>query len=107
MSLPLLIFWALVGFCPQPPLMPSRVSTSATIEHIPWWRWWTSKIIGIVGGILGGWLFVRVWPVVAVMSSIDVAATAVGAFIGAVVLMHIYEIATEMVGGRPRTVIQH
>lgn len=86
MSPTLLAFWALAGWCgtpwrrwPPPP------------DPDPWW--WMSIILGIFGGIIGGWLFAQIWPVTGIMTGIDVAATGVGAFVGAGVLNNIYAIA--------------
>ncbi len=87
-------FWALVGWCGT--------------RWPGWWRFppppppppgdpWFSKIAGIVGGIAGGWLYNLAWPMGADVTSVAVAATAVGAFIGAVVLGDLVGLAT---GGR-------
>jgi len=75
-------FWALVGWCGTP------------------WRWhwpwppppppdgdpWLVKVANVLGGILGGWAFNRVWPMEHAVTGIAVAATAIGAYLGAVVL---------------------
>jgi len=45
-----------------------------------------TKFVNVVGGIAGGWAFTQVWAVTGQMTGIDVAASAVGAYVGAVVL---------------------
>lgn len=89
MRLSLFALWALVGWCGTP--WPR------------WWRWppppppdpdpWIIyKIIGVAGGIAGGWIFTQVfkpqpdpW-----IPAIDAAATAVGALLGSRLLLDIY-----------------
>ncbi len=77
----LIAFWALVGWCGTP--WPRR------------WHWpppppppdpWLTKAINVVGGIAGGWAFTQAWAVTGQMSGIDVAASAVGALVGATIL---------------------
>lgn len=76
----LIAFWALVGWCGTP--WPRR------------WPWppppppdpWLTKAVNVVGGIAGGWAFTQVWAATGQMTGIDVAASAVGAYVGAVVL---------------------
>jgi len=73
--------WALVGWCGTPwprkwwPVPPPP-------DPDPWY----SKIAGVVGGMAGGWLYDLAWPMGGNVTGIGVAATAVGAFVGAVVL---------------------
>jgi len=72
-------FWALVGWC-----------------GTPWRRWppppppdgdpWLIKVVNAVGGIAGGWVFDRLWPMGETVTGIAVAATAVGALLGSTVL---------------------
>lgn len=90
MQLSLFALWAIVGWCGTP--WPR------------WWRWpipppppdpepWVLlRLIGVVGGIAGGWAFTRVfgpqpepWT-----SAIPAAASAVGAFLGSILLTDIY-----------------
>ena len=74
--------WALVGWCGTP--WPRK-----------WWPFpppppgpdpWYSKIAGVVGGLAGGWIYNLAWPMAANVTGVDVAATAVGAFVGGAVL---------------------
>ena len=90
MSPALFAFWALVGWCGT----PWRRWPPSPPDPEPWR--WMSMILGIVGGIIGGWLYLQVWPVIGVMTGIDVAATAVGALVGSVTLNNIYAIARMM-----------
>ena len=105
MRLSLFVLWAIVGWCGNEPLW--------------WWllwrrRWWwpippppppepdpwpiilLPRIIGIVGGIVGGWVYTQVfgpqpepWT-----SAVPAAATGLGAFLGARLLVDIYGLAT-------------
>jgi hypothetical protein len=43
------------------------------------------KAVNIAGGVLGGWAFTQVWPATS-MGPIEVAASGIGALVGAVVL---------------------
>jgi uncharacterized membrane protein YeaQ/YmgE (transglycosylase-associated protein family) len=94
MRLSLFVLWAIVGWCGTP--WPR------------WWRWpppppplpdpdpWPIyKVIGIVGGIAGGWVFTQVfepnpspWNI-----AINAAASAVGAVLGARLLLDLYGLA--------------
>ena len=70
--------WAFVGWCGTP--WPHRF-----LPHPPPPPpdpWWFTKLGGVVGGILGGWAYDQVWPMGANITSVTVAATAVGAFVG-------------------------
>jgi len=42
--------------------------------------------VNVLGGLGGGWAFERLWPMGQAVTGIGVAATAVGAFVGAVLL---------------------
>ena len=76
------VFWALVGWCGTP--WPRR------------WPWppppppgpdpWLTKGVNIIGGIAGGWGFTSVCPLGEPVTGVAVAASGVGALLGAVVL---------------------
>jgi len=99
----LLVLWLLVGWCATPLLI--------------WWRfpipgpgdpgpgpgepWPIIKAIGVVGGLIGGWLFIlafsrpEIWDVIGPHSEpwiplISAAATSIGAFIGSRIAVDIY-----------------
>ena len=82
MSLTLLALWAFVGWCgtvprrwPFPPGPP---------DPDPWW--FISRIVGIVSGLLGGWIYTRWFPCPPPepwVSALPAAASAVGAFVTA------------------------
>jgi hypothetical protein len=84
MSVPLLIVSALVGWCGTP--WPRR-----------WpWPWpppgpdpdpWLTKVIGVVGGLIGGF-------VVGQLADPGLLAAVVGGWVGAVLLSEIYGLAT-------------
>jgi hypothetical protein len=85
------VLWALVGWCGTP-------------WRRPWWPPpppgpdpWYSKFASVVGGIAGGWVYNLTWAMGANVTGVDVAATAVGAFVGGVVLGDLVSIAF---GGR-------
>jgi hypothetical protein len=82
MSAQLFILSALVGWCGTPWPRP--------------WPWpppgpdpnpWLAKIIGVVGGLVGGWALGS-------MSDPGLLTAAVGGWVGAVVLTDIYGLAT-------------
>jgi len=97
MRLSLFVLWAITGWCGTPWLKW-------------WWRWpgppvpgppepdpWPiiSRIIGLAGGIVGGWAYTQVfgpspepWT-----SALPAAASALGAFLGGRLLTDIYGLA--------------
>ena len=83
MSLPLLLFWGIVGWCgtpwprpwPRPPVPP---------PPDPWWL--IGQVVAVVGGIIGGWLFTQAWPIATGdLASLSVVASGVGALAGAII----------------------
>lgn len=79
--------WALVGWCGTPPR--------------PWpWPWppdpWISKVIGLVGGVAGGWAYTQTFGAGGEIDALGVAAGSVGAWVGATVLSNVYG----LIGGR-------
>jgi membrane associated rhomboid family serine protease len=83
------VLWALVGWCGTP--WPHRFRLPPPPP--PPDPWWFNRLPAVIGGLLGGWVFNSVWPMTANMSGVDVAATAVGAFVGAVLLTDIVGLA--------------
>ncbi len=91
MDIPLIILWALVGWCGTPP---------------PPWPWppipdpdpfpWIAKVVGIIGAIVGGIIFSQVWQtaggvvITEGLEAINAAATCVGAYLGNVLIGNIY-----------------
>jgi hypothetical protein len=75
----LFIFWMLIGWCGNEPriwwLKPNKP------KPVPWW---IIKILSVIGGVVGGWLFYQVWPPgqEAGITGIYVAATGIGAYVG-------------------------
>ena len=69
------IFWGLVGWCgttrPRPKPEPNPFIPVAA---------------GIVGGVIGGFLFDMAFPTEGAMSALDFAATCIGAYAGGRVL---------------------
>jgi hypothetical protein len=93
MSLPLLILWALVGWCgtvlrpypyprvPDPPLPPDPPICLVC------------GVIGAVVGIVGGWVFTQVFlpqDPIPMRSGVYAAATSVGAFVASRFASSIY-----------------
>jgi hypothetical protein len=111
MTFSLLALWALVGWCGTPwprwwrwPIPPPPEPDPRGPSPQPWL---VSKIIGVVGGIAGGWVYAEVFGPLPDpwnpgpepwMRGLAVAATALGAFVGARLLSDIYELARG--GGR-------
>jgi len=90
------LLWALVGWCGTPWPRPWP-------DPPPDWRVnpWVVKVVGVVGGLVGGFVFNLMWPVAGSWTAIDVAATAVGAAVGAIGLSHLF-IGTWPTPERPR-----
>lgn len=81
MTLELLVFWGLVGWCGTPPRPPWP-----PWPPIPLPRWLLGRVVGAVAGVVGGWLFNQAWPVgeAQMATGLAVAASGVGALIGAI-----------------------
>ena len=77
MSVPLLIFWGAVGWCGTP--WP-RWWKNPPPPPDPWWI--IGQVIGIVGAIVGGWLFTQAW---AASDALSVLASGAGALAGAII----------------------
>jgi len=104
MRLSLFVLWGITGWCgtllllllrfPPPPLVDTQ-------ERPPRPNWLLHRIIGVVGGVVGGWVFTEAFgqgvPWIATgpypepwLRIVFAAATAVGAFIGASLLTDLY-----------------
>ncbi len=97
MEISLLVVWILVGWCGTPWPRPW-----------PWplpWPWprpkpgpgpdpappWVLKLVGIVGAIVGGWVFTQVWPAENV-DALYALSTALGAGIGTALAVDVYSL---------------
>ena len=78
----LLVFWGVVGWCGTPPKPWPWPWPPGPWPPDPWPLW--VKVVGIVGGIVGGFVFTQVWGGEATTTLIDVAASGVGAWVGSV-----------------------
>lgn len=104
MRLSLFVFWAIVGWCITGVRIwwwhgPIPIDTPEPVPHP---NWLVLRIIGVVGGIIGGWVFMRVfgpqpepWSVAGPGPQpwamvVFAAATSVGAFLGASLLTDLY-----------------
>ncbi len=97
MQLSLFVFWALVGWCGTPwPRWWWRWPIPPPPEPDPWF---IPRLIGVVGGLAGGWAFSQVFgPHPEPWTVVPAAATAVGAFVGARLLVDVYGLVK---GGGP------
>jgi uncharacterized membrane protein YeaQ/YmgE (transglycosylase-associated protein family) len=86
MSIAWFVFWGAVGWCGTP--WPRKWPPPPPPD--PWW--FIDRVVGIVGGIIGGWLFTQAWPVGEVEELVGLAAAAsgVGAFVGSLILLDLY-----------------
>ena len=85
MEVSMIVWWAIVGICPDwwppPRRWPPRPRPG------PWWY-----LVEILGGIAGGFIYDRAFgPASADAAAIYPAATAVGALVGSVILQRIVE----------------
>ena len=89
MTIGTLLFWGAVGWCgtawpwwwrpPPPPPGPD-----------PWW--FIDRIVSIVGGVLGGWVFTQAWPMdqAGQLMGLAVVASGVGALVGSFIIYDLY-----------------
>ena len=104
MNVSILILWALTGWLfirplsdpapfrgkepddggKPPPPKPPDPKLSARIL----------MLINAVGGVVGGWAFSQVWFSGKLASGVEVAATALGAFLGAAIVNSVYQMMT-------------
>jgi uncharacterized membrane protein YeaQ/YmgE (transglycosylase-associated protein family) len=100
-SLGALIYFAAVGWCgtgwpwwwrrPPPPPPPD-----------PWW--FIDRIVGIVGGVVGGWLFTQSWPVAeGAGAGLSLVAAGFGALVGSLIILDLYYgfVRRGAAGGQP------
>jgi uncharacterized membrane protein YeaQ/YmgE (transglycosylase-associated protein family) len=85
MSVALFIFWGAVGWCGTP--WPWRVPPPPPPPDL-WW--FIDRIVGIVGGIIGGWLFAQAWPIPQADAALAVLASGAGALVGTLILSDLY-----------------
>lgn len=86
MSLELFLFWGIIGWCGTP--WPRRWPPSPPPPPSPWW--FASRIVGLAGGVIGGYLFNDTWPVQDQgTAGLVVAASSIGALAGSIFLQDI------------------
>jgi hypothetical protein len=94
MSVYLIVFWLLVGFCGTVPFPPFPRPVPDPDPNPPGpYPWLVSKIIGGVAGIIGGWVFTQVFlpqDPIPLRSALFAAASAVGAYVAANIATDIY-----------------
>lgn len=86
MDTSLLLWWLIAGWCgtswPRRPLPPRALPSVLVIIGV-----------GLVGGLLGGWVFTLVWPAAeAGVTGIYAAVSGLPAFAGARLLADIFDI---------------
>ena len=92
----LFVLWALVGWCATPPYPRPWPWPDPDPDPNPW----IIKVVGVVGGMVGGWLFnallvpggiiIDSGAIIEGMGAVNAAATAVGAYVGSVFLSDMY-----------------
>jgi len=60
--LALIVLWALVGWHGTPQRRRPFPSPTPPDPDPGPWPWWASKLAGVVGGVVGGFLFNQIWP---------------------------------------------
>ena len=83
MSAEFLFLALLVGFCGSD---GSRISPMWPIPPKPLPGPWHRTLIALVGGALGGFVALRSWPTVGAATGTDALITALGAWLGAILL---------------------
>jgi hypothetical protein len=87
MNLALMLLWAADGWCGTP---WRRHWPGPGPDPEPWWV----RLVGAVGGIIGGWVFSAVWPAGPDISmALYAGATSVGAFVGSAIVQDIAGLA--------------
>jgi hypothetical protein len=85
MNVLLFAWWAIVGWCGTVPRPPIPLPPPPDPDPDPWYR-----VIGAVGGILGGWAFSQVFPAGDASLAVLAATTGIGALIGSALVADIY-----------------
>lgn len=94
MHFALVALWAADGWCGTP--WPGWWRPHPHPDPDPWWY----GLIGLVGGVAGGWLFSSAWPAGNVEPALYAAVTSLGAFVGGAVLQSIVGLARGGAAGR-------
>ncbi len=80
MNIPLLILWGAIGWSVT--ALIQAITTKNSLTNF----WLLGRVVGVVGGILGGWLFTLAWSSQIPIDGVGAAATSIGAIAGAIVL---------------------
>ena len=80
----LFVWWAIVGWCGTVPRPPIPFPPPPP-DPDPWYR-----VVGIVGGMVGGWAFSQMFPIGDASTAVMAATTGIGAFAGSILFGDIY-----------------
>jgi hypothetical protein len=89
MTILALIGWAIVGWCGTPPRPWPWPWPGPGPQPDPWYR----KVIGLVGGVAGGWAFFQLFTA-DLTTAAGFLVTAVGAWAGSVIFNDVFGAAT-------------
>jgi hypothetical protein len=87
MNIALMLLWAADGWCGTP--WPHWPGPRPGPDPWPWWF----RAVGVVGGVIGGWVFSAVWPAGDVNMALYAGATSIGAFVGSAIVQDIAGLA--------------
>lgn len=79
-SIALLIGWALVGWCGTGPRPKWPSPPGGPPDPDPWGPYLVTSLIGIAGGVVGGWVFAQLFGVD--QAAAGIAVSLIGAFAG-------------------------
>jgi len=102
---PLFRYWIL----PYPPIdsagkpqpQPWKIFDSAGKPQPVPWKILVPGFLAIAGGLAGGWMFYSTWISREKISGLEAASTALGAYLGATLVLGIYRLTVE--SGTPRS----
>ncbi len=89
MSTELFVLWGIAGWCGTPP-RPRPGPRPPYPDPWPWLEVAIIKTIGLIGAFVGGVLFTQTFAVAMPVSAMSAAATAIGAYFGAVLFSDVY-----------------
>lgn len=85
MNLAFWVLWGATGWCGT----PWRRWPIPEPDPEPWWR----RVIGVVGGLIGGFVYSSVWREAGGDTALYAAATSLGALIGSAIVQDLAGLA--------------